>query len=174
MNFLNKILYYCTFLLIIACGTSKRSGAYLLSNNKNVEIEKVLCINEGDSIYLNELKLHSSNSFYTGKYMYKKFGHWNRAIKPNEGRSYYLVWENCKLFKDKDELFNVAASGIESMGETYSSVIVYNNKNFDLLSEKSSLRDTLVRVFYYGAKKTNLGYGPFFRDYATMRETIDK
>jgi hypothetical protein len=159
-------------LLILSCATLKQSGKELLKNNKNIEIAKVLTLNNNDSLYFNELRLHLSSALYTKKYMFKKFGHWDEAIKINEYEN-YLVWKKCRLFEGKEEFYTVAASGVESRKEMYSSVIVQNKDNIDLLAENSKLKDTLISMFYYGTKKTTLSKDKFYNEYWKMRKSIE-
>ena len=168
---MKKIISSIFVLLALSCATFKKNGRELLQNNKNIEIAKVLTINNNDSLYFNELRLHLSSALYTKKYMFKKFGHWHKVVKINDSKN-YLIWENCKLFNDKLELYTVAASGLESRKEMYSSVIIQNKNYVDLLSENSKLKDTLVSMFYYGTKKTILSKDKFYRKYWKIRDSI--
>lgn len=157
-------------LLVISCSATKQSGKVLLENNKNIEIDSVLTVNNNDSLYFNQLRLHLSSALYLQKYMFKKFGDWDEAIVVSDYKN-YLVWKNCKLFDEKDELYTVAASGIETSKEMYTSVIVQSQDNIDLLAKNSKLRDSLVSLFYYGAKKTRLSKDKFYRKYWEMRHS---
>ena len=158
-------------LFILSCASIKPSGKELLQHNKDVEIAKFLTINNNDSLYVNELRLYLSSALYTQKYMFKKFGHWDEVVKINDYQE-YLIWENCKLFDGKAEFYTVAASGVENMKEMYSSVIILNKEDIDLLAENSQLKDTLVSMFYYGTKKTTLSKDKFYRKYWEMRDSI--
>ena len=168
---MKKTIPYILALLALSCAAIKQNGKELLQNNKDIEIAKVLTINNNDSLYFNELRLHLSSALYTKKYMFKKFGHWDKVVKINDYQN-YLIWENCKLFDEKVEFYTVAASGVESRKEMYSSVIVQNKYNIDLLAENSKLKDTLVSMFYYGTKKTTLSKDKFYRKYWEMRDSI--
>ncbi len=168
---MKKTIPFILALLALSCATIKQNGKELLQNNENIEIAKVLTINNNDSLFFNELRLHLSSALYTKKYMFKRFGHWDKVVKTNNSQN-YLIWENCQLFDEKVESFTVAASGVESRKEMYSSVIVLNKDNIDLLAENSKLKDTLVSMFYYGTKKTSLSKDSFYRKYWEMRDQI--
>ncbi len=165
---MKKTIPCILILLIISCATLKQSGKELLINNEDIEIVKVLTINNNDSLHINELRLHLSSALYTKKFMFKKFGIWDEVIKINEHKN-YLIWNKCKLFDEKDEFYNVAASGVESRNEMYSSVIIINENNIDLLAENSKLKDTLISMFHYGIKKTSLSKDKFYNEYWKMR-----
>lgn len=157
---------------IFSCTTTKLNGNDILSKDSTVKIENTTGINSKNQI--NELKLYLSSALYTKKYMYKRFGHWDEVIVDKTNNKNYLIWNNCKLFEDRNELFNVAASGIENRQEMYSSVIIFNSKQDDLFTDASPLRDTLVSLFYYGTQKTKLSKDRFYRDYWKMRKQLQK
>jgi len=168
---MKKTILYVSALLILSCASIKPSGKELLQNNKDVQIAKFLTIVNNDSLYINELRLYLPSALGTQKYMFKKFGHWDKVIRISDYQE-YLIWENCKLFDGKVEFYTVAASGIENIEEMYSSVIIQNKENIDLLSENSQLKDTLVSMFYYGTKKTTLSKDKFYKKYWKMRDSI--
>ncbi|QNM86202.1 hypothetical protein H9W90_03520 [Polaribacter pectinis] len=159
-------------LLILSCSSLKQNGGELLKNNKNIEIAKILILKDNDSLYFNELRLHLSSALHTKKYMFKKFGQWDEAIKINEFKN-YLIWKKCRLFEDKEEFYTVTASGVENRKEMYSSIVIQNKDNNDLFSENSKLKDTLISMFYYGTKKTNLSSDKFYNEYLKMRKSIE-
>ncbi|NJX16191.1 hypothetical protein [Tamlana crocina] len=167
---MKKILPYFLAILVSSCFTLKQNGEELLQNNKDLEIAEILTINNNDSLYFNELRILLPSALYTQKYMFKKFGHWDKVLKINDYEN-YLIWKNCKLFDEKSESYTVAASGSESK-QTYSCVIVINKDNTDLLAENSKLRDALVSMFYYGTKRTSLSKDKFYRKYWKMRNSI--
>lgn len=154
--------------MIFSCSSVRKSGETLLKNNKNIEIVKVLTINDNDSLFFNELRLHLSSALYTHKFMFNKFGHWDKAVKINEYEN-YLIWNKCKLFEGKDEFYTIATSGVENRNEIYSSVIVQNKDNTDLLAENSKLKDTLISMFHYEIKNTTLSKDKFYFEYWKMR-----
>ncbi|NQW35405.1 MAG: hypothetical protein HQ471_00220 [Flavobacteriales bacterium] len=165
---MRKIFLYILFLSIIGCVSLEQNRSKLSKNYTNTKIVKILFSNISDSIYYNELRFHLSSAFYTEKYLYDRFGHWDKVAKKGK-YNHYLIWENCKLFEGNDNLFDVAASGLESREEMYSAVMIWDKDNKDVLSEKSSLKDTLVSMFYYGTKKTKLNKDKFFLDFWIMR-----
>lgn len=169
---MKKTILYIIILLTLGCSTIKQNGKELLQKNKDIEIAKVLTINNNDSLYFNELRLHLSTALHTKKYMFKKFGHWDKVVKINDDQ-YYLIWENCQLFDEKVEFYTVAASGVENGSEMYSSVIVENKDNIDLLAKNSKLKDTLVSLFYYGTKKIKFSKDKFYMKYWEMRHSIN-
>jgi hypothetical protein len=168
---MKKTISYIFVLLALSCVATKQNGKELLQSNKDIEIAKVLTINNKDTLYFNELRLHLSSALYTKKYMFTKFGHWDDAIKINNYEN-YLIWKNCKLFEGNEDLYTVAASGVENRREMYSSIIVQNKNNIDVLAENSELRDTLVSMFYYGTKKVTFNNDKFKKEYLKMRDSI--
>jgi len=132
----------------------QKTPSYIYKNGfKNTEIRPILTINGIDSVYINELRFHRvSNAFYTQKVMYDTFGHWDKEVRPNNEKHTILVWEKRQLFGNKNELYSVAADGIEITTVMYASVLVFDAQNKDCFSEQSKVKDSLIRYFSNGIK----------------------
>ncbi|MCG1037664.1 hypothetical protein [Polaribacter sargassicola] len=134
-----------------------------INGYKNYEIKPILSIKNNDSTYTNELRFNAVNSaMYTKKIMYDKFGKWDKEFWPDGANQPILIWEKRKLIKNQNELYSVATNGKESMKEMFASVIVFDSKNQDCLSEDYKLKDPVVNFF--ATKIKNLSSNHDFYD----------
>ncbi|MGM0635686.1 MAG: hypothetical protein ACQESK_06440 [Bacteroidota bacterium] len=152
--------------------TTNPNTPFIYKNGfKNFEIKPVLASKDKDSTYVNELRFNAVLSAkYTQKLMFDEFGKWDKAIRPNNEKHPVLIWENIKLFDDKDKLYNIAANGVENWEEIYASVIVYDSNNSDCLAESNAEKDKILAYFSDGIK--NLSSNNKF--YEVYRKMIDE
>ncbi|WP_271407473.1 hypothetical protein [Tenacibaculum soleae] len=129
--------------------TSNPNTPYIYKNGyKDFEIKPTLTIRNNDSTYINELRFNAVfSAMYTKKLMYDKYGKWDKEVWPNGAKRPILVWEKRKLIETQDELYSVATNGTESMKEMFASVIVFDSKNRDCLSENYHSKDSLINFF---------------------------
>ena len=129
--------------------TSNPNSPYIYENGyKDYEVLKKLTITEKDTTYVYELKFNDvASAMYTKKILFDKFGKWKTAIPAGDNRNFILIWENIKLFDDKEELFTVMADGIESWEEMFASVMVFDSKNNDCLSENNEYKNEIITLF---------------------------
>lgn len=153
-------LIICT-ITMIGCASQKAKfrGNYDISRSFFIKLEAP------DSIKVKELRFKPKySSADLQKYLYDKFGIWNKTIKRTSGLD-VLVWENIKPFNSRDELFSIGASGIDvkyKIAEIngypkyerifYCSAIVLNSKNIDLFQSSSELKDSLAKFLIMGTK----------------------
>ena len=124
---------------------------------KDCVIKPHLSIQDKDSVYVNELKFNAVYcAMYSQKIMYDRFGKWNKVIAMGKGHSTILLWEKVNLFKNNNELYDVVATSTENWKEIYAGVMVFNSKNEDCLSEKSTTKDSIVKYFSDGIKKVKI------------------
>ena len=153
VNIMKNFLFTLITLLLISCSstkltTEKRCRSALKNDYKNILEEKFESIVGNDTIFLNEVKYECvQTAFYTKKTMYDKFGKWDKEIYPKGEKHPILLWNNVKLFPNDTTEFIVAANGLESSKTIYTSVLVFNKKNEDLLAEKSVYRTRLINYF---------------------------
>jgi len=88
-----------------------------------------------------------ASAMYTQKIMFDKFGKWTTAVPSGNNNGFILIWENIKLFDDKEELFTIMASGTESWEEMLASVMAFDSKNNDCLTEKSEFKKEIIDYF---------------------------
>ncbi|MDX1828617.1 MAG: hypothetical protein R3342_03630 [Lutibacter sp.] len=155
--------------------TKNPTTPYIYINGFNkVDIFPVLLINNNDSIYINELRFNAVySSFYTKKVMFEKFGMWDKKIRPNNERHPILIWKDRKLFENKNELFDIATSGIEKGGIIYASVIVFDSDNKDCLSVDSKIKDSIINYFSNGIKNLT-NDKKFYKTYWNMIRQYDR
>lgn len=123
---------------------------------KNFEIKPVLTVTNNDSTYINKLIFNEVYSeSYTQKVIYDQFGMWDNILKPDNEENFILVWEDIKLFKSKTELYTVAVSGYTNSGYRFASVIVFDSKNNDCLSDDSDIKESITSYFSNGIKSIN-------------------
>lgn len=132
--------------------TSNPNTPYIYQNGfKDFEIAPILTIQGNDSTYINELRFNAVfSAMYTKKLMFDKFGKWDKEIRPNNERHPILVWEKIKLFDNKNKVYSIATYGAESMEGIYASVIIFDSKNKDCLTENNSEKDSIISFFPKG------------------------
>ena len=172
----NFIFAIISALVLISCASTKkrpekRCKSILKNDYKTILEEKFVSIVDNDTIRLNEVKYECVHStFYTSKGMYDRFGKWNHEIYPNGKHHPILFWNNVKLFPNDTTEFMVATNGLESMKTIYTSVLVFDKKNKDLLSDESEYRTKLIAYFSKMIKSNTSEKGDFYEVYWT---TVD-
>ena len=108
-----------------SCKTNKLT----YSEKQDYTIETVVSSIENNAISINELRFYNIESAMDSKkIMFDKFGKWDKVVAAPNKNHPVLVWENISFFKDDSKTYSVAASGIETPTEYYTSVIVFNDK----------------------------------------------
>lgn len=101
----------------------------------------------GDSTIFNEMRFYCvGGSMRTKQIMFDNHSRWDKAVYPEGSHSPMLIWENVDLLKNGNE-YDVFVDGIESNKVSYSSIMVFDSKNQDVLSAKSIELDTLSKYF---------------------------
>ncbi len=120
------------------------------------EIIQVMYIQKTDTLYGNKLRFnYVSSSLNTKQVMYDKFGMWDEEIRPNNENHPILVWRNRKLYKNIDDNFTIAVSGLENRNGMYALVAAFDSKNRDCLSQSSKKRNLIIDFFAYRLKYLN-------------------
>lgn len=129
--------------------TENPNNPYIYENGyKNYEIIRIQTIQNKDTSYVSELRFHAVlSAFYSKKLMFDRFGKWTNQIFLNNERHPVLIWENVKLFDSQNKLYSVAAYGIESWEEMYTSFMVLDSDNQDCLAKSGSEKDSIVQFF---------------------------
>ena len=134
-------------------------------NFTEIRNENYKTTTNNDTISLNEIRFECVySSFNTHKVMYDKFGKWNKAISVNNKKHPILVWENVDLFSNGKK-YNVYTSGIEEWKHIYASVMVFDEKENDLLSNDSSEKEKLTNYFANLIKHIKYGNVDFYETY---------
>jgi hypothetical protein len=123
-----------------------------INGYKDYSIIPVLSIQDNDSIYINELRFNQvDGAMYIGKFMYDKFGKWSKFVKTKNENIAILVWEKVKLFKDSNQLYDVATSGVENYIQIYTSVSVYKSElNKDCFDDDILEKEKIIKYFSIG------------------------
>lgn len=167
----NSIYITIIILLLISCSstnkmTEKRCKSILKNDYKNILEKKFESVVNNDTIFLNEVKYECVyNAMYIKKGMYDKFGKWNEEIYPKGKHHPILLWNNVKLFPNDTTEFIVAANELESIETIYASVLVFDKKNNDLLSEDSKYKAKLIEYFSEMIKSNNSKKNDFYEIY---------
>lgn len=115
---------------------------------KNFEIIKTKTIQNKDTSYVSELRFNAVfSALYSKKIMFDRFGKWTNQIYLNNERHPILIWENVKLFETRDKRYSIAANGVESWEEMYTSFLVLDSNNKDCLAKSGSEKDSIVQFF---------------------------
>ena len=170
-----RILYLLLFLLcIFSCSSSqnvkKRTKCSKIYKNKFTEIlnEKYKVIYENDTIIYNEVRYECVfSALYTKKVMFDKFGKWDKAIYPSNKKHPILKWESIDLF-DNGEKYTIMTDGLEEWKHIYASIMVFDEKETDLLSENSPEKQKLTNYFAQLLKNQNLEKKDFYEVYWKM------
>lgn len=150
---MKKILFL--FLIIItSCNTQKkvitenRCEKMFKNDYSTIVYDDFISIVNSDSIKINEVKYECvNNAMIIKKVMFDKFGKWDNELYSNNETRPNLIWNNVQLFENNDTKFMVIARGFESSYTIYASVMIFDNKQYDMLSETSEYRTKLVSLF---------------------------
>ena len=149
--------------------TSNPNTPYIYKNGfSDYKVVKQITLNGKDTSFVYTLKFNAvASAMYTQKIMFDKFGKWTTAVPAGDNRNFILIWENVKLFDDKDELFSIAAHGIESWEEMFASVMVFDSKNNDCLSNNSIYLNEIITFFSNNIQNLNKDH-TFYKIYLSI------
>ena len=169
---MKKNIFTITIILILfSCSSTtkvneKRCNSILKNDYKTILEEKFESVVNNDTIFLNEVKYECVyTAMYIKKGMYDRFGKWNQEIYPKGQNHPILLWNNVKLFPNDTTEFIVAANGLENTETIYASVLVFDKKNRDLLSDESELKTKLIYYFSDMIKTNNEQKRDFYEIY---------
>ncbi len=147
--------FYLSFLLFI-----------LLScfSTHKVVFEKFNFIHKSDTTSYNEIRFIGGSPLDTHKVMYDKFGKWSKKTYSNNIKHPILIWENIDLFSNGKK-YTIITNGYEAFKYTYSSIIILDKDETDLLSESSSEKKVLANLFSRLVNKNNLKKRDFYEPY---------
>lgn len=137
IRFCFVFLMLCT----VSCGTGYKLG-------KNDTVDATFTIMQQLGLArVTEVKFKKiDGSMTTVARMYTDHGPWHDAVKV-EGYIPTFIWKDVKLLSDKDMRFHVYTSGIETVDEYYSSIMIVDENNVDALASDSPFRQDLIRLF---------------------------
>ena len=171
-NIMKKNIFTITITLILfSCSSTtkvneKRCNSILKNDYKTILEEKFESVVNNDTIFLNEVKYECVyTAMYIKKGMYDRFGKWNQEIYPKGRNHPILLWNNVKLFPNDTTEFIIAANGLENTKTIYASVLVFDKKNRDLLSDESVLKTKLIYYFSDMIKTNNEQKRDFYEIY---------
>lgn len=181
-NNIKIILILFVGLYLFNCSSSKNiNSRFIITNSElnavyndtiwdgKVQIVKLETVKVNDTTFLNELRIHDVQSaMYSKKYMYDKYGKWDEETYINNERHPILIWNNIKLFKEKDDLYSIAANGDENQKEMYSSIIVFDENGKDCFEKNYKNNKELITLFYRGIHKNNKENKYFFQKYSNV------
>lgn len=109
--------------------------------------EKYNTIYDLDTVTFNEIRFECVYSaFYTHKVMFDKYGKWNKEIFPSNRKHPILIWENIDIFSNGKK-YIIMTNGLEEWKHIYASVMVFDNKESDLLSDSSTEKAAITNFF---------------------------
>lgn len=159
-------------ILFLVCGSKiyaqqSEKCDFILKSNKfsKAEIMPVQSIVGQDTITINELRFMCTIcSCTTKQIMFNQFGKWNKSL-PNKT----LIWQNVKLFDDRNTRYTIAATGNESYQSLYSSVMVFDENHRDVLSENSEEKQQIID-FFSSLIHHNKDKGKFRKEYTKLQQ----
>lgn len=87
------------------------------------------------------------STFYIKKVMFDTFGKWDAAFFPDDYHHPVLMWKNVDLFSNGKK-YTVFANGKEEWQHIYTSVMVLDENDKDVLAQKDSATQKVEN--YYG------------------------
>lgn len=151
---MNKVFYLLlAIIILISCSSTKSARKkpceYDIERGfSEVVYDKFNFVINGNSTTVNEVRYYCMHDpYYTKKVMYDKFGKWSKLVYNAKEKHPILIWENIRLFPEDTTRFTVATTGKNPIGAIYSSVLVLDKNNNDLISENSPYRDKLAEYF---------------------------
>lgn len=165
--------------LFIACNSPKainhanRCSSFPKNDFLEAKIVSLKSIVDNDTIQYNELRFYCLySSLYTKKGMFDAFGKWDVMMNEQLGRSSDFVWKDVKLFNNDTLTFQVAAGGVESRNEMYSSVVVFDQNGKDMLQEGSPYIDKLEHYFGQLIKNNDDKKTDFYKNFKSHSPII--
>ena len=99
--------------------------------------------------------------------MFDHFGKWDKTIFLKNNRHPILKWENIDLFSDGNH-YTIFANGDESRKMTYASLMVFSQKDKDILATDSTEKNKVVDLFKKWIKNNKSYRRKFYRKYWSM------
>lgn len=170
------INYFKPFILIIVVLTifSCSPKVYLKYGEKS---KKFLGIYEGkhaviqgqDTIIFTEVKyVNKISSVLSSRAMFDNYGLWNNVVSDENSNKRILIWNKIDILKN-GHYFNIATTGLENKEIQYTSFIITDTLNLDVLVGKSKLKDDLIITMRSLMDSVNINnkafakaYSPFF------------
>jgi hypothetical protein len=167
-----KLSYLLLLFIALSCATTPKT---IVSEDKCPKIyknnfteiltEKNKTIRDNDTATYNEIRFECVfSAFYTHKVMYDKFGKWDKALFLKNKKHPILLWENVDLFSNGKK-YNVITDGIEEWKHIYASVMVFDEKENDLLSNDLNEKEKLTNYFADLIKHHKNGKVDFYEIY---------
>ncbi len=130
--------------------------------------KKYKTIYEQDTVAFNEIRFECVYSpFYTHKVIYDKFGKWDKEIFPSNRKHPILMWENIDIFSNGKK-YILMTNGIEECNHIYASVMLFDKKQRDLLTESYAEKDLITNLITDLIKNHNSDKKDFYEVYWKM------
>jgi len=159
-----------SLLIFLSCSSQKvvkenKCPKIYKNNFTEIRSEKYKTVYQQDTVEFNEIRFECVNSaFYTHKVMYDKYGKWNKEIFPSNRKHPILIWENIDLFSNGKK-YIIMTNGLEEWNHIYASIMVFDSKEIDLLSEISTEKTTITSLFADLIKSHNTKKKDFYEVY---------
>lgn len=153
---MSKLFYLIGLIVIASCGTSdkvedskkytKRCNRIYKNGFSAYSIEDYKIDNAADTATLNQLKFFCVGGVSTGEIIYNDFGKWayHYELEKNDRT---LVWKNVDLFSDGSKYSVYTSDYDDQNGPPYTSVMIFDENNKDMLSPNSDIRERVVHYF---------------------------
>ncbi|MDO5509491.1 MAG: hypothetical protein Q4F57_02230 [Weeksellaceae bacterium] len=135
------------------------------NNFTEIAFDKFITVNGQDSLIITDVRYHCGNSsLYTHKAMYDRYGKWHRALYAQNREHPILVWQNVDLLSN-GKRYTVLTAGLESMKHMYSSVMVLDENEQDILGQNTDERKMIVNHFGNLIRKNSEKNRSFYETY---------
>lgn len=164
---------FLLILPIVACSsTQTKTSVSDLPNRvpgfKNISENEFKSIVNKDTLKFNDIYFeHTYASFKTAEAMYINFGMWDEVIRPPQAQQPMLIWDDVPLFRNDSITYKVVTSGGETNTMVYSSFMVFDQLNQDMLTEKNSVFKNKI-VNWMKNEINAIEEGDFYHKYHKM------
>lgn len=135
----------CCFLFLLLCTvscTAARKAQHSAKIVSGLAVGQQLGLDDVTEVKFTKI----DGSMSTAARMYTDYGPWHEAVKV-EGYISTFIWKDRKLLSSHDKLFTIYTSGIETMTDYYSSILIVDESKTDMLSVDSPFREELIALF---------------------------
>lgn len=164
----NNICSIIIFIGVVTVAHSQWSSRHPKNSFEIVTVEDSYSVINQDTIKFNELKFSGLyDRHYIQKGMHDKFGKWSKHSYSKQ-KDTLLIWNDVKLFENKNDLYKVAIKASRTGSNTYSSVFVFDKYNNDQLSIGSAIKKDLIKIFSGYIRKNDNNKVEFYIDFLEM------
>ncbi len=167
----NCIQYLLILIFFVSCASpqSKASkpcnGSLWYNDYRSIYKLPFVFRSTNDSLVVNEIRFECIKPMMgTSKAMFDNYRMWDRWVKPDSMHQPILIWDDIQLLENNPKRFIVATYGTETMKQTYSSIMVFDEQ-MDFLSDESKYKELIINRFTTLMRDNNEKNKNFYKAY---------